>query len=779
MGKKKKLIIIIGSVAAMAAFIIAMVILGITARKNYITNAGAAKQLVLLESDKDGAAGCRNYYDSDNQWYEKYMNYMYEHEYLDVDKLEATDKNANKAYTYGSLKRYLTKREISYSSIYDVTGINVGSKGNSKKITRKDMNEIYSYLVTAYGSQDGVHSEELVIAGTPSNIEDAGRWQAYTQEGSFGFEGLALDGYIDTKIMAYVRDREIISVVAQLSDKVTYNNIWLEKGADTSVTAYIGGVKRQFNTGRLTKEFTGSVGDISVEKGKVTLVSLKQDLINGKVLMIDENKVEIEGYGQLELDDNFHAYKTYGVVQQIDSSQIMVGYSITDFVVAGSKVCAAVVSEALSADNIRVIIMTSNYTSLFHERVSVTGTGSFTVHYGDISEEHQAGEIVDIYKDSSYLDVGRVSISSDDSAGRLTVLNVERAYGNPSYRGIIEVAAYDEGLAIVNDVPIEEYLYAVVPSEMPNRFGVEALKVQAVCARSYAYRHLLNNSYSRYGAHVDDSVNFQVYNNVNEQEDSTQAVRETYGQVAAYNGEPITTYYYSTSCGHTTDVSVWGGNPAGTPYLTAKEVNPSGAASDLSSEEAFDSFISDTDPACFDNGFGYYRWNVTMPLSELTESVNEYIFGRYCADPSRVKTYVDGSWISQEVHSVGAVTQIKVNGRSSGGCLTSIIIYGTERTVLIENELNIRYVLCPRNNPITLLKGDTTTFYILPSAYCRFQENYEGDVLTGYTIYGGGYGHGIGMSQNGVSNMVKAGMTYDEILKFFYEGTQLMDVYGE
>ena len=124
--------------------------------------------------------------------------------------------------------------------------------------------------------------------------------------------------------------------------------------------------------------------------------------------------------------------------------------------------------------------------------------------------------------------MGRISITTVNKEDKITILNVNKSYGNPSYRGDIEIALYDEGLVIINEVPIEEYLYAVVPSEMPVRFGVEALKVQAVCARSYAYKQLMNNSYGKYGAHVDDSVNFQVYNNVEEKEDSIRAVKGTF-----------------------------------------------------------------------------------------------------------------------------------------------------------------------------------------------------------------------------------------------------------
>ena len=123
---------------------------------------------------------------------------------------------------------------------------------------------------------------------------------------------------------------------------------------------------------------------------------------------------------------------------------------------------------------------------------------------------------------------------------------------------------------IVNELPLEEYLYAVIPSEMPTYYGLEPLKVQAVCARSYAYRHLIANSLSSYGAHVDDSVSYQVYNNIEENEDSVLAVKDTYGKVLEYDGDVITAYYFSTSCGHTTSVEdVWA-NGIATPYLTGR-----------------------------------------------------------------------------------------------------------------------------------------------------------------------------------------------------------------
>lgn len=154
---------------------------------------------------------------------------------------------------------------------------------------------------------------------------------------------------------------------------------------------------------------------------------------------------------------------------------------------------------------------------------------------------------------------GRLKVAPLGLNTTITVLSVERSYGNPYYSGTLEIAAEDGSLVIVNELPLEEYLYHVVPSEMPVGFGVEALKVQAVCARSYAYRHIMNNSYRAYGAHVDDSVGYQVYNNIKEQPDSTQAVKETYGQVMRSDEGVVAAYYYSTSCGYMSDLSLWGG----------------------------------------------------------------------------------------------------------------------------------------------------------------------------------------------------------------------------
>ena len=95
----------------------------------------------------------------------------------------------------------------------------------------------------------------------------------------------------------------------------------------------------------------------------------------------------------------------------------------------------------------------------------------------------------------------------------------------------------------MNSVPFETYLTAVVPSEMPSTYEKEALKAQAVCARSYAYIQLMRADLAAFGAHINDSTSYQVYNKVEAAEASRQAVEETKHEVMTYADEVIEAYY--------------------------------------------------------------------------------------------------------------------------------------------------------------------------------------------------------------------------------------------
>lgn len=138
------------------------------------------------------------------------------------------------------------------------------------------------------------------------------------------------------------------------------------------------------------------------------------------------------------------------------------------------------------------------------------------------------------------------------------------SYKGTNYRGEIHLKPIENKVLILNVLPVEEYLLAVVPSEVSASWPKEALKAQAICARTYVLREMLNRKKQHYD--VDTSTNTQVYKGKNrEHRNTNDAVYETEGLILVYKGQPIQSFFHSNSGGITEDpTNVWG-SPV--PYL--------------------------------------------------------------------------------------------------------------------------------------------------------------------------------------------------------------------
>ena len=309
--------------------------------------------------------------------------------------------------------------------------------------------------------------------------------------------------------------------------------------------------------------------------------------------------------------------------------------------------------------------------------------------------------------------------------GGFQLFSVERDCGNPVYSGTLDISETEYGYLLVNEVEIEEYLKSVVPSEMPAGYEEEALKAQAICARTYAYRQILDGGLAEYGADVDDSVSFQVYNNYERNEKTDAAVDATRGIIMTYEGEPIDAYFFSTSAGATSTDEVWEEESA--PCLT--------------------SVIS-----TFEENTPWYRWYVYFPAEKVQELLT-----------------------AAGYEQIGSIQNIRITRKSQGGAAVVCQLIGTDGTAEVSNEYNIRSLLSPYG--LEIYRQDetiVTDFQLLPSAYVDIEAVYDEDqVLTGFTVKGGGYGHGVGLSQNGANEMAKQGYNYQEILEYYYEDFEL------
>lgn len=524
-----------------------------------------------------------------------------------------------------------------------------------------------------------------------------------------------------------------------------YKNVYVTNIEDNMITANMYGNIKKFNSGKIAEDVTGCLCDITVENGKIVGVNTKTDVVSGKVLSVSQDSVEIEGYGSVKLDEDFIMYEKENSLIS-NYSSIIVGYALQDFIVADGEVCGAIKNKPLQADNIRVIIKTSGFRDIFFNEAVFCADSGMIVETGEESYETAPGETVVFNPDTEDFNEGRIKLIP--KSGEIQFQSVNRGIGTPSYGGTIEVSLYDEGIVVVNEVGIEDYLKKVVPSEMPSGFNLEALKCQAVCARSYAYTELSNNYYSAYGAHIDDSIQFQVYNNSQRAESTDTAVDETAGQVLSYNGEVVKTYYYSTSCGSTTDVTLWGNTTENYPYFVAECVGGVDRGLTLTVESEFNTFIKGENEADYDYDCTLYRWSMEESVKEISEG-----FARSTGN------------------NVGNITDIEVLERVNGGAAVKVKVTGDKGETVIDSESAIRAAFGNANVDMNTKSG-TTKYANLPSTFCVFEKVTEGKKLTGFKITGGGYGHGIGMSQNAANKMAES-MTYAQILEFFYRGTTL------
>lgn len=534
-----------------------------------------------------------------------------------------------------------------------------------------------------------------------------------------------------------------------VEDKRSFENAWIVSAGDGTLTFMADGILMQVHAEGVA-EIHDTLADIEIKNGSVTRIGLKEDTISGRVLAIGQDFIELEGYGRLPLSEKFAAYQTYGELSQKDYRSILVGYDLQEFIVGEGKVCGAVIRKEAEAALIRVLIRGDNYEGETHASVSLRSSEPMIVEYGEEQKRIEPGTELVLEPGSAELSGERTKISTESKEGMITITSLQRAQGNPSYYGSLELSKREDGLMLVNEVDLEKYLYFVVPSEMPASYGLEALKAQAVCARSYACRHILANSLSEYGAHVDDSSGYQVYNNYPSAELSNQAVDETKGQIMSYEGDIAQAYYFSTSCGYTTDADIWD-NDYSLPYIQGRYVWKEESDTD------FFTAIADWDYPSYDREFPWYRWYVNFSLEALDRCVG-------------------AAGLSD---AVGKVRSLEVSMRGKNGIAKAITLTGEKGSAVIEKEYQIRKFLSPSGLELHRRDGTVLTdFALLPSGFFTVREILDNGNVTGYRIDGGGFGHGAGMSQNAAKAMADEGLGYMDILTFFYQGVEIQSTLG-
>lgn len=722
-------------------------------KKSEITRAAAFKAVALStatveECRQDSEEESAFSPSSQKQWYVKYMDALYKRGWIDKELTPPTEENAEGFLTYAEADYLAGQVSENLKSQVGMT-----DKNSSKPFPMDEWWKLYESLCKELDvwQEDLVREEVLQVYGTFEDVEDGTPWQAYTSQGTMGFEGLGLSAYRDREIRVLVSRNEIIQVSEKISDSVVYKNVWIMGAGEEQLTSYIGYLTRDLSIKTKIKnpeEMVNQVADIYLTDGEVKKVVLKKERISGKVLEVRENFIEIEGYGQLALDEDFQMYRLYGEFRRQNLSTVVVGSDVQEFVVADGHICAGLAMHPFEAETIRVLVMDTGFHSIFHDTITLEFLSPGVMVIGEKEQSFKVGDTVTFHSGDSKLAKNRIAFRPTDESVGIRVSTLSRGNGTPEYPGRLEIKQEPDGLVLVNELYLEDYLKRVVPSEMPSSYEKEALKAQAVCARTYAWRQIMANSYKDYGAHVDDSTKFQVYNNIETSPNTDTAVNETYGKMVMYQGEVAEIYYFSTSCGHTTDGTIWGANQSDYPYLKGITVKEGGGSMDLTDNQTFEEYIKSC-PDGFESEMGLYRW----------------------------KTKLTSKQLQQKVTGIGNITKVSMKERSTGGIGKVLLVEGSTGSKEIRGEGQIRAMLGNQDLEIEQQNGNILTGWdSLPSAFIVVESSQpDSDQVVTFTIYGGGYGHGVGMSQNGAQGMAKEGKNYKQILEFFFQGTEVAE----
>lgn len=316
---------------------------------------------------------------------------------------------------------------------------------------------------------------------------------------------------------------------------------------------------------------------------------------------------------------------------------------------------------------------------------------------------------------------------------------------NKRYRGYLTFDTVDKELAAINNLALEEYLYGVVPREMPSTFSYEALKAQAVAARSYAVSSVTRNKDKSFDLY--DTVSSQVYGGFDAERDNVRkAVDETRGQILLSEGKVVNATYSSSNGGYTADANdVWG---AKYKYLISKE----------------DKYSID-EPN--------YNWSFEINAIDLINGLKKQGF----TINSINQIYVKENNLSKRVKTIAikdGAKEVLVDNNKFKNAIGANKFKSSMYTIEASGvTTNIAKPIDNKDEEVTVIFEDGVAIFISNESDTKTETSQSIKSDAKIKISGHGWGHGVGLSQWGANNMAKAGLKYDAILKFYYDVAEL------
>lgn len=374
------------------------------------------------------------------------------------------------------------------------------------------------------------------------------------------------------------------------------------------------------------------------------------------------------------------------------------------------------------------------------------------LQYTIIEPNERRIQVIDYTSDNIFMiyNSNEAILRPNNSSNDLSLMQ----FNGLNYRGSIIIRVLDDGsIGVINQLPLEWYLYGVVPSEIYTSWHIEALKAQAVAARNYAINNI--NKHKKDGYDLCSTQHCQAYKGYdNEHKNTNIAVEQTQGKLLYYKDQLAQTYYHSSSGGHTENSeNVWS---QAVPYIK-------GVDDSLGLGSPNDNWVSELERTFIENKLMENNFDIgklknlnILEASEFGRVTKLEVVGTkksIILEKEKIRLIFGTNNLKSTWYEIGTESDISIfdlinnktiNKRSEG---LSIISANGEKRLSAKQECI--YIQSPY---------ETKKYSVRPNKYI---------------FYGKGWGHGLGMSQYGAKGMAESGYNYKEILEYYYKGTKV------
>ena len=387
---------------------------------------------------------------------------------------------------------------------------------------------------------------------------------------------------------------------------------------------------------------------------------------------------------------------------------------------------------------------------------SVSGASDFEVvdgNAGKVLESCGANKSLNITVDGSY-----IAINGKKTKSRIVTVQAKNGadgvvkYNGSSYRGSLRLTSDGVRLQVLNQLSLEDYVKGVLPSEMSPSWHGEALKAQAVAARTFAMYNRSKGGHKASGYDLCSSSHCQVYSGMAAETTATNsAVDATRGQVMYYEHQVIYAAFHSSSGGATENSEdVWG---AYQPYLRS---------------------VTDDDSKS-----PYHNWTAKFTVAQVEKQLASAGKGvgtlkSISLSPISSSGSVAGRTASGRAYGVkftgssGTVTITGEQARTIFGLKSAMFNVRTERSVKLP-------ATGSSSKKADSAKGSQGTFSAAPAAMNGSAMKIGGSETIVFD--GHGFGHGLGLAQYGAKAMADKGSKYDDILHHYYTDVVIQEIY--